>query len=376
MKKILILGVAAVQYDVIKFLKENYTDLEVHAIAMKNDGPGSKIADYFSEINIVDIENIKVYIQQKNIDVIYSVGSDISMPVIGKISEECGLPHFVSSNTAVYCNNKNQMRSMLGTSFEGNIPYQELSRINDFDISIFQSYPLFLKPADSQGQRGVKKITSFEDLSKYFETSKKFSRSGTVILEKYISGQEISVNGYMINGALVFCEISDRITWEKFEGLIHKHIVPSKHKNKTEDKVTELLYRTAIKMEILNGPVYAQMKLENDTPYVIEITPRLDGCHMWKLIYRTYGFNLLKLTLSHLLFNDVTEITNKTLLVNEHKKGILEFLCQEPNTEAHYPKGFFDNSVESFKYYTEKELVRPVNGFFDKIGYKITIKEN
>lgn len=108
MKKILILGVAAVQYDVIKYLKTNYSNIEVHAIAMKNDGPGSKIADYFTEINILDIEGVKSYVQINKIDFIYSVGSDISMPVIGKVSEELGLPHFISR--LVLCEQVSQMR--------------------------------------------------------------------------------------------------------------------------------------------------------------------------------------------------------------------------------------------------------------------------
>lgn len=218
MKKILILGVAAVQYDVIKYLKTNYSNIEVHAIAMKNDGPGSKIADYFTEINILDIEGVKSYVQINKIDFIYSVGSDISMPVIGKVSEELGLPHFISSKTAIKCNNKNKMRTILGPSFEGNIPFQELKELKEFDDKIFKGFPLFMKPSDSQGQRGVKKINSLVDLEENFENSKAYSKSGTVIVEKYLDGQEISVNGYMLNGTLVFCEITDRDTWNKFEG--------------------------------------------------------------------------------------------------------------------------------------------------------------
>lgn len=374
MKKILILGVASVQYDVIKFLKENYDDVEVHAIAMKNDGPGSEAADYFAEIDILDIDNIEQYILANDINLVYSVGSDIAMPVIGKVSEDLQMPHFISSNAAIQCNNKNQMRSILGNDFEGNIPFQELEKIHEYNDKLFEGYPLFLKPADSQGQRGVKKINSFDDLEENFELSKGFSRSGTVILEKYVSGPEVSVNGYMVNGVLVFCEISDRVTWDKYEGLIHEHVVPSNHQGPVEEKVSALMEKTAVKMDILNGPVYAQMKIEDNNPYIIEITPRLDGCHMWKLIEKVFGFNLLKLSIEHLLNNDISEVDN--YLKTKVKKGTLEFICQEPNTPAYYPDNFFINSDESFKYYSDGEKIRPVNGVFDKIGYKIILEGN
>lgn len=374
MKKILILGVAAVQYDVIKFLKEGYNDLEVHAIAMENDGPGAGAADYFSKINILDIDRVKEYIINNDIDFVYSVGSDISMPVIGEVSEELGLPRFISKKTAIKCNNKNQMRSILGQNFEGNVPFQKLEKIEEFDEKQFEGYPLFLKPSDSQGQRGVVKIDSFKDLCDSFEKSKSFSRDNSAILEKYISGEEISVNGYMVNGVLSFCEISDRVTWPEYEGLIHKHSLPSKYESNVGEKVKDLMLRTAIKMNILNGPVYAQMKVEKDIPYIIEITPRLDGCHMWKLINRYSNVNLLKLTLDHLMFNDVSEIEKNYEFEKIIHNGFLEFLCQKPNTKAHYPISFFNNSVESFRYYSENDNIRPVNGVFDKIGYKIILE--
>lgn len=367
MKKILILGVASVQYDAIKYLKENFNDVEIHAVAAKNDGPGAEVADYFNNINILDIDSLEMYIGRNDIDCVYSVGSDLAMPVVAELSEKLDLPHFISSDTALKCNNKNLFRQELGTEFEGNIPYQILYSSTDFDEDYFSNYPLFLKPSDSQGQRGIRKINSFDEVSLFFGEAVRYSRNNAAIIEQYVGGTEISVNGYMVNGKLVICEISDRITWPKYEGLIHKHIIPSSYSDKVKISVENLLQRVSTKLNIINGPVYAQMKIENEKPYVIEVTPRLDGCHMWKLINSSKGLNLLDASFKHLLYNETDGIVDN----DKGVKRTLEFICQEPHTKASYSKIEKNGLIDYFEYYNEGDDIRSINGKYEKIGYRI-----
>ena len=104
MKKILILGVAAVQMDaVIQLRKMGCT---VYCCAMANDGPASRYADHFEQINFMEVEKLKKYMEKEKFDCVYSVGSDIAMPVVGKLSEELGLPYFVSYSSLRTSNQK------------------------------------------------------------------------------------------------------------------------------------------------------------------------------------------------------------------------------------------------------------------------------
>ncbi|WP_250673706.1 ATP-grasp domain-containing protein [Paraclostridium ghonii] len=365
-KKVLVLGVASVQMDAIIQLKQ--MGYETYACAMKKDGPGADIADHFEVINILDKEAIIKYIEKNNISLVYSVGSDIAMPVSCYISEKLGMPHFVSEKTAYICNNKDLMRHALGEGFNGNIAFQVVKNIEE-QIQI--EFPFILKPADSQGQRGVRLINNYEEYLQNFNISKQYSRSGLVMIEQYISGKELSVNGYVVDGKIEYLIISDRDTWEQHTGLIHKHIVPACNIDKDmEEDISKIIYNACKKLGINNGPVYAQMKLEKNKPYIIEITPRLDGCHMWKLLSYYTGINLLKLTFEHLLNNNTAELD---LNKSKDEKYVLEFICQQPNTKADYIeyKNKIESSVDSFKYYNQGDNIRPVNGIFDKIGYFI-----
>lgn len=366
-KKVLILGVASVQMDAILELKK--MGYETHACAMAKDGPGADVVDCFKEINILDVEALIKYIQENQISVVYSVGSDLAMPVANLISEKLNMPHFVSEETARICNNKDLMRQTLGNEFKGNVNFQVIRGEED---EIILEFPFIVKPADSQGQRGVVLVNSYEEYIKSYRLAKKYSRSGLVIIEKYVSGPELSVNGYVVDGEIKYLIASDRETWPQFTGLIHKHIVPSIHTdNKIESEIKDVIENACKKLQIKNGPVYAQMKLEGEEPYIIEITPRLDGCHMWNILNNYSGINLLKLTFQHLLNNDISELDK---VYDEFNQGyVLEFICQEPNTEARY--GDYEKqikeSLSSFNYYKEGDMIRPVNGKYDKIGYFI-----
>lgn len=362
--KVLALGVASVQMDAILQLKQ--MGCETFAIAVAKDGPGADAADHFDTINILDEEAVVQYILDNQIDAVYSTGSDLAMPVACRVSERLRLPHFVTSKAAYICNHKNAMRETLTADCEGNIPYQVMETVSPITLA----FPVILKPSDAQGQRGIFLIHSQEELEAHFEEAKRFSREGKVIVERYIDGPEVSVNGYMVNGVLRFFVASDRDTWPEYTGLIHRHLVPGKaFSQETERKMGRIVEGACNRMGILNGPVYFQMKIMDDQPYIIEMTPRLDGCHMWNLLARATGVNLMQLTFRHLLENDVSELEK---LSEQIRPMELVFWCQEPKTymdrsQLELP----DDAVDYFYYYETGDFIRPVNGRYDKIGYYI-----
>lgn len=365
MKKVLILGVSAAQLDAIEALKT--MGVEAHACAQQNDGPGAAVADVFIEINFTDVAAVSAYMAQHNIDVVYSAGSDLAMPICTRISEGMNKPHFVSSETATICNNKDLLRATFGADFVGNTQFQIIQEIDDV---VTLPFPFIMKPADSQGQRGVHLIENETDFSEHFASIKAYSRSGLVILEQYISGPELSVNGYVVDGEIVFLLYSDRETWPQYTGLIHKHLIPSQYANPELDtKVHDLMVRACERLEIGNGPFYAQIKIENNEPYIIEVTPRFDGCHMWKLIRYSTGVDLLETSLKHLVLDQ--KPTADTFKMTEVLPYTLDFVCQEPHTAAQYETKTDAAVLERFDYYQPGAMIRPVNGVYEKIGYRI-----
>lgn len=364
MKKILILGAGNAQYDAIKYCKEK--GYEVHGLSYTNTDKSIPLCDYFEQINIVDVESVKEYAKKIDADLIYSVGSDIAMPTATKVSEELNKPRFIKYETALICNTKSILRSTLGNDFNGNIKFKIVN--NKEDLKDIDFFPVVMKPVDSQGQRGIFECNNLEELIENFDNSMSYSRKKELIVEEFISGEEISVNAYLVNGELKYSLISDRVSFTEFPGgIIKEHIVPSKF-NSISDKILDLCTRTLSALEINNGPAYFQIMVSNDlVPYIIEVTPRLDGCHMWNLIKNYEDIDLLDITFKHLLGEDLDFTFNK----NSEKMG-LYFMCKEtdrvfnldeftPPTEYKYLRWYYQNG----------DVVRKLNGYMEKCGYYI-----
>lgn len=366
-KRLLILGVAKVQMDAI--LAANDLGYETFAIAAANDGPGACVAHHFEILNFTDLEAVHEFAIRNKIDVIYSVGSDIAMPVASSISEELKLPHFVDYETARKCNRKDLMRIALGKGFVGNAKFQIYSNTED---ELTLPYPVIVKPADSQGQRGVKLVENFEQLVAQLPTSISYSPTQTAIVEEYLDGPEISANGYLVDGELVFLQSSDRETWPGFFGLVSSHVIPASMNS--DEFHTTLHHRMSEASDILgihNGPVYAQIKVVNGAPFIVEITPRLDGCHMWRLIKAVTGIDLLRITLRHLVegLSPTTEETHPLQV----ESGRLDFICEEPGklVDMEILREHVGKSENLEMYYDHGQMIRPINGRFEKIGYVI-----
>lgn len=366
MKKILILGVGNAQKDMIELCRKR--GMYIYAVSNTSGYLAEKLVDEFYQINIVDVDGIIKLVREKEIDYIYSVGSDVAMPTVARASEVLGLPCFIDEQTATVCNHKQLLRQVLGEKHvEGNIPYQ---MIQSLDEEIRIDFPVMMKPSDSQGQRGVRKIEDTNELKNYFEDTLSFSREKKVILESFIDGDEISVNVFVKDGVIKFYLISDRKVWEEYPGgIIHEHIIPSKYEKKSEivAQIRTLVVDTLEAINLKNGPAYFQIKISGTgRPYLIEVTPRLDGCHMWRLIEYATGVNLLEASLELL--------ENKSYSQREQfdiQPVSLEFMCGEPDTEFRKSNHEIPENAYIQWYYEDGQKVRRMNGFYEKCGYVI-----
>ncbi len=363
--KILILGIGDAQVDPIKYCKK--LEVEVYTCSYIEQGRGKDLADAFALIDINNSDQIKRFVSEKQIDVIYTIGSDIAMPTITKVSSALGLSKFNTTNTAKICQDKGKLRATLGKNFKGNPKWETFTNISE--IKKWKHFPCVIKPVDNQGQRGVFFVKNKVTLSLNFSKSILYSRSNEVIIEEYINGPEISVNAYFFKRNLIFFQITDRITFSEYPfGIVKEHKIPSLY-TKFEDKIHDLVIEIAKILKIQDGPVYFQMKIEQGKPKLIEVTPRLDGCHLWRLIKYYNNVDLLDITFKHLLYNKKPEI--KIQLTSN--KFMLRFMYEKPNTRFHNNKFKDEKYLYSEFYYKENQVIREINGHMEKVGYLIKV---
>jgi biotin carboxylase len=366
--KFLVLGSGNAQVDLIRRCKD--FGVKVYCCSYKNEGRGIEYADQFDVIDIKDINKIKKYVVDERIDIIYSIGSDLAMPTVAIVSEELKKRCFISSKSALICQNKGKLRKALGKTFEGNVDYITCKNVDE--IHNLRHFPYIMKPVDSQGQRGVFKIENFEDLNEKFSLSKSYSTVGSVIIEEFIDGPEISVNCYLSQSKMIFSLISDRITYPNYPGgLVDKHRIPSLFEEK-EEIIMKVVNAALKSIGITDGPVYFQIKMQSNSPKIIEITPRFDGCHLWRLIEKAYSINLLDIMIEHLMFKKEPQVISKNLL---HTTFYLDFISLPPNTPFQPQLLKIKDPLHLEWYYTPGEEVRSINTYLEKTGYVIYEEE-
>lgn len=356
MKRILILGAAAVQADIVVAAKARGLEVDVCAAI---PGPASALADSTADFSFTERERLTNYVRDRGIDLVYSVGSDIAMPVVGWAGENLGLPYLVGERVASLCNDKTKMRAALAEQeFAGNAWFVTVAPGDEIPSP---NRPVMVKPADSQGQRGITRVES-GDLTLAVEKAQAASRTGTAIVEEWLEGPEVSVNGYLVDGAPVLAVVSDRHVWTEHVGLVRGHTMPPTSISPDQaDETAAVVMEAALLLGITQGPVYAQVKLTEAGPRLVEISPRLDGCHLWLVIRECYGIDLIETVLSHLIDGSPPPFPS----VAASRPVSIDFICAPPGTPAAY------DGSEDVRYYEAGQEIRAINGRFEKIGYRI-----
>ena len=63
-----------------------------------------------------------------------------------------------------------------------------------------QGYPVLLKPKQSQSALGVVKVDDDEQLVRAFAHTLAESKDGNILIEEFVEGMEISVEGFSLDG--------------------------------------------------------------------------------------------------------------------------------------------------------------------------------
>lgn len=365
MKKALILGTNSGQADIINYL--NDCGWETHACGYKEEGPGCELADHFHLVNIVDEEKVKKLAKNLEVDLVYSVSSDIAITVATKVSEDLGLPTLLNSQIIDLFNNKDEFRTFLNKHDIGAVRFIKVTSVDD--LTSWKDFPCVVKPVDSQGQRGVHLVKNEKELKQSLQDAIHNSKNKTAIVEEYLDGAEFSTNVIVQNGEVIVNEYSDRIVFdENFFGLPKGHAIPPTHINDEQKNIATKYVLNIVKhLNIKDAVLYIQMKLKNNEPRIIEIAPRLDGCHIWRLIKYKKGFDLREYSIKVCLGEPI----NHEAQLNNNELGVLEFY-HLPTSEV-FNKNKLELKNKKLAYqefrYADGDKIVPINGKLEVVGY-------
>lgn len=228
-------------------------------------------------------------------DGILTTGTDQTVLTMAKVAEKLNLPCYISSETAVNVTNKRHMKELLKKHSIPINPFAYFSGGNA-DSSLHRlTSPYVTKPVDSQGQRGVYKLNTLEEVYSAYPSVVSYSRENCILLEEYYESDEITVSGWVTSGSVTILSVTDRVTFENgmHIGICSAHDYPSKYAARYRKEIEELTKKLVSVFAVTDGPIYVQFLVGNEGIRVNEVACRIGGAYEDIFIPECTGFDIL-----------------------------------------------------------------------------------
>ncbi|MGM0411232.1 MAG: ATP-grasp domain-containing protein [Bacillota bacterium] len=296
MKKIIILGASVKQKPL--YLKAKSLGYFTIAFDINENASCFSIADKSYNVSITNKEEVYQIAVKENIDAASSMVTEFGHETLFYLGEKLNIPVF-SQESLEATINKLSMRKILAQNDFDQISFKEVLTLEDIYSFIDNvGFPVFLKPVDSSGQRGVVKIDNLDSVKEAYEYAKQATKNQSLLVEDYVSGKEINCVVAVIDGEIQAISLSDRVLGDKAIGVAIRHIYPASLPSKTQDDILKKCRKMITSFNIKNAIMYPQFKVqENGKAALIEYGERLPGGLMWKLFELTQGVDALKLQL-------------------------------------------------------------------------------
>lgn len=296
MKKLLIIGASVLQLPAIKRAKE--MGYYVGVIDYDPNAIGIPFADEYFNVSTIDIEGVTKTAEEFRPDGIMTLATDMPMRSIAAACEKLGLSG-ISFETAVKSTDKGEMIKAFEENNVEHPWYHIISSVDELDLKLEKiTYPCISKPTDNSGSRGVMLIHNERELREAVEYSSSNGRSGSVIVEEYMQGPEVSVEIITVDGEPNVLQVTDKLTTGAPHFVEMGHSQPSRLGEENLEKIRDLAKRAVKAVGIKNGPAHVEIILTKDGPKMVELGARMGGdCITTHLVPLSTGIDMIEATI-------------------------------------------------------------------------------
>jgi biotin carboxylase len=331
--------------------------------------PGFRFADRRCILSTEDEAAIERLVGALGVDGIVAPGTDWPVGVAARVAERTGLPHPISSVTAVLATNKLRQRERLA---DADVPQPRSWVIGGEDVPPKVDGPVVVKAPDRQGQKGLTLVIDPAELAGAIETARSAARNGIALVEELVDGPEVTVVGFSVHGEFTPLVVTDRVVAEPPAfGVALAHVWPSEVSDTL--KVSDTVSRAVAALGIENGPSYTQLRIGPDGPQVIEVAARLGGGHDAELVEAVTGVDLNGLAIDAAL--------GAELVLTQHKVrvggAVTRFLVAPPGVLERVEVPDDLEGIERVRIYREPGFVfAPLRRGSDRAGAVLALGES
>lgn len=289
--KIVVLAGGSDQIALIKELKKR--GHHVILVDYFENPPAKSFADQHIVASTLDIQRVKDITENSGAELVCTACTDQALLTVANVSEQLGLPCYISYQEALNVTNKSYMKKQMMLS---GIPTAKFAILeNSLDLTAIKEFrfPLVVKPVDCNSSKGVVLVNDEIHLCEVIDKAIELSRTNTAIVEEFKEGIEISADFYIENGKAIYlsatssAKISNRNSF-----TIMSSIYPAIN-SEQEVQMTEIASQIASSFNLTNCPLLIQMIVNDDEINIIEFSARMGGGSKYYLIEAITGVDIM-----------------------------------------------------------------------------------
>jgi len=291
-KKILVIGAGLAQADAIRRARE----LGYHVMAsdVSPDAEGLQAAHEGRIIDVRDTERNLQWAREAEIDGVLSYASDITLPTVLAVREALGLPGLGRIPMEISLD-KSRQRQIFKKAGLPQPEFAVADNLNELRRAAERiGFPLVIKPVDNSGSRGVALLDAPEQLPSAFTAALENSQKRLIIVEEFIEGTELTIEGFSINGSHHILAISDKFKPEGSYRVATQLAYPAAITDSLEQEVINIICAAYDAAGIDNTPTHSEMILTSDGPKIVEISCRGGGFYVFThIVEAASGYDIV-----------------------------------------------------------------------------------
>lgn len=389
-KRMMILGASALQVPAIKKAKE--LGYQIILVDYDENAVGFALADVKLVVSTLDQEEVYRQALIYEPDVVITSTSDGPVRTAAYVNERLGKRPDLSYENSLCATIKSRMRDRLR---ECGVPIPEYYAATDFAgfseaVDRLNGHCI-VKPADNAGSRGVVLLGGSERQDgiledeehgearerkrRVYEYSLENSRNGTVMVEEYMKGPEVSVEIMVVEGEPHILAITDKYITPPPYFVELAHCEPSRIDEETQNRIREVASQAVRAIGIENAPAHVEVKVTPEGPKIVELAARLGGDFITsRLVPLSTGIDMVgaSVLLATGEKPDLTQMRKQGAAIHfihakEDQQGVIEKITvPETLREA-------DGVEEIVLYQKPGATVQGTRSSNDRLGHVITV---
>ncbi len=279
-----------------------------HRQALEDWSRGGALSLDFTEVDI-SLRRIVDFARARGLSLILATDDETTL-VAAKAAAALGLPHNPPEAIAT-CRDKVRQRTAWASA---GLPTPRYRRIPvDGDPTVFAgkvSFPCVLKPVSLSASRGVLRadnpeafVAAHARVAKIIHAANGQNGTATeMLVEDYIPGREVAVEGLMDDGHLRLLALFDKpdpMIGPAFEETLY--VTPSRLPAAIQTAVFEFTARAFAAVGLRDGPIHAELRINDAGIWPLEVAARSIGGLCGRVLRFGTGLSLEEVVLRHAL---------------------------------------------------------------------------